>query len=61
MISISQPGQLGLSVRDSNQRELFAEQVLGLQRPNARPSRAGMIASAAGFAGRPISPVTPGL
>jgi 2,3-dihydroxyethylbenzene 1,2-dioxygenase len=33
MVSVSQLGSLGLSVRDSNQWELFAAQVLGLQ-PN---------------------------
>jgi 2,3-dihydroxybiphenyl 1,2-dioxygenase len=35
MVSVSQLGYLGLSVRDSNQWELFAAQVLGLQ-PNGR-------------------------
>ena len=33
MVSVSQLGYLGLSVRDSTQWELFAAQVLGLQ-PN---------------------------
>ena len=35
MVSVSQLGYLGLSVRDSKQWELFAAQVLGLQ-PNGR-------------------------
>lgn len=35
MISVSQLGYLGLSVRDSKQWEMFAAQVLGLQ-PNGR-------------------------
>ena len=35
MVSVSQLGYLGLSVRDSNQWERFAAQVLGLQ-PNGR-------------------------
>ena len=35
MVSVSQLGYLGLSVRDSNQWEKFAAQVLGLQ-PNGR-------------------------